>query len=325
MGSLRARPFGLPHAVFLTRADGPELDSHACRGQAAFLILRLVDLLGRYTDADAQGFVYQRAATARFCEELNEPGHPETALLRAILDSTTVTTSRVLLLDALRAYGEYLDDMGRPEEVSDARSTLVLVGRGSRDQRAALNVRLARCQLRVTAGHTSSAEGACRRVAADARRAGQAGLQLSALVTLSRTLRTSGRPAEAARDLWRGIKQDDPALTARVLLELADALREAGALVPAALAANSARSRASDRPSHDRAARTLLTISAEQGDEVGFARWWREVSPEVDPGEGSHLREVLRTASVTHSRAPASLDPSLGAIAQWLETLAGQC
>src|SRR2546428_546581 len=67
---------GLAHVVFLERA-ARDLDSSGSKyGQAAFLVLRLVNLLASEPRPGASDdlFGYQTAATGRYCEEQLEPG-----------------------------------------------------------------------------------------------------------------------------------------------------------------------------------------------------------------------------------------------------------
>src|SRR5260370_21670453 len=72
----------LPHAVFLERMAGaPSASSSEARlGRAAFVALRLVDLLGHDREAlHAGAFHYQHVATERACPDLpadrTEPHH----------------------------------------------------------------------------------------------------------------------------------------------------------------------------------------------------------------------------------------------------------
>jgi len=81
---------GLSHVVFLERA-ARELDSAQSRfGQAAFLVLRLVDLLGASQTATHGDdlFGYQAAATGRYCHEQLEPG-PQTDRLLDLVSSAS--------------------------------------------------------------------------------------------------------------------------------------------------------------------------------------------------------------------------------------------
>src|SRR5437763_754635 len=106
----------LPDAVFLQRmADGS--------GQAAFIVLRLVDLLGpEHATLHPDAFHYQYVATARCCREL-PPGATETSHLLGLVRSTADAfrqQSAGLVLPALFAYAHYLAVVlstgGRPAE-----------------------------------------------------------------------------------------------------------------------------------------------------------------------------------------------------------------
>src|SRR5438874_12373683 len=84
-----AQHAGLPHAVFLHRLAG-ESPSSALEprlGRAAFVALRLVDLLGpEYTTLHPDAFHYQHVATARCCRDL-PPGTTETSHLVGLVRS----------------------------------------------------------------------------------------------------------------------------------------------------------------------------------------------------------------------------------------------
>src|SRR2546422_3297511 len=71
---------GLPHAVFLHRMAGGVLPSavEPRLGRAAFVALRLVDLLGsEHATLHPDAFRYQYVATLRCCRDL-PPGSTET-------------------------------------------------------------------------------------------------------------------------------------------------------------------------------------------------------------------------------------------------------
>src|SRR2546430_17634229 len=82
-----AQHAGLPHAVFLHRLAG-ESPSSALEprlGRAAFVALRLVDLLGpEYTTLHPDAFHYQHVATARCCRD-PPPGATEAGHLVALV------------------------------------------------------------------------------------------------------------------------------------------------------------------------------------------------------------------------------------------------
>src|SRR5438105_3794435 len=116
-----AQHAGLPHAVFLHRLAG-ESPSSALEprlGRAAFVALRLVDLLGpEYTTLHPDAFHYQHVATARCCRDL-PPGTTETSHLVGLVQGTHDAFEQGsvgLVLPALFAYAHYLEDEVRLEE-----------------------------------------------------------------------------------------------------------------------------------------------------------------------------------------------------------------
>jgi len=124
---------GLPHSVFLRRLAGARAatSADARLGNAAFLALRLVDLLGPGRGpAHADVFRYQHAATERVCRELpndcTETGHL-TGLVRATADAFQEQDVRVVA-PALLAYAYFLEDELRLDEALDALETLHRVG-----------------------------------------------------------------------------------------------------------------------------------------------------------------------------------------------------
>src|SRR2546422_3251157 len=128
-----AQHAGLPHAVFLHRLAG-ESPSSALEprlGRAAFVALRLVDLLGpQYTTLHPDAFHYQHVATARCCRDL-PPGATETSHLVGLVHGTHDAFEQGsigLVLPALFAYAHYLEDEMRLEEALDVLDTLLRGG-----------------------------------------------------------------------------------------------------------------------------------------------------------------------------------------------------
>src|SRR3989441_7176727 len=123
----------LPHAVFLSRLASAT-DSNAVEvrlGQAAFLTLRLVDLLSRdHEPPHPDAFMYQHLATERFCRDL-QCGGPEEAHLKGLV-GTAAHAYRLgdarLVAPALLAYALYLEDGARYEEALDVLETTLQVG-----------------------------------------------------------------------------------------------------------------------------------------------------------------------------------------------------
>src|SRR6266511_1174836 len=123
----------LPHAIFLQRiaAESSALTLEARLGQAAFLALRLVDLLAADGEPVSQdAFRYQAVATERFCPELrdaaNEGAHLP-GLVASVDDARRLGDVR-LLAPALLAYAHFLEDELRLEEALDVLASLVQVG-----------------------------------------------------------------------------------------------------------------------------------------------------------------------------------------------------
>src|SRR5438034_9462200 len=104
---------GLPHAVFLHRLAG-ESESSALEprlGRAAFVTLRLVDLLGpEHSTLHPDAFHYQYVATVRCCRDL-PPGSTETSHLLGLVRGTAEAfwqQRAALALTALCASAPYL-------------------------------------------------------------------------------------------------------------------------------------------------------------------------------------------------------------------------
>lgn len=122
------RPAGLLHVVFLERAVQSPETTPAGFGKAAFLVLRLVDLVaevrGRATGTELFG--YQAAATSRFCTDHLEPG-PSTDLLIEVVGAATYAHRRQdpgLLAPAMIALADGLQGLACYEEALDVLHTL---------------------------------------------------------------------------------------------------------------------------------------------------------------------------------------------------------
>jgi tetratricopeptide (TPR) repeat protein len=150
------RPLSLPHAVFLERASlHPPTSAAVRQGQGAFLVLRLLDLLGPNPPVAVteDAFRYQWAATDRYCRELNV-GEAETThlqgLVRAGQDAHSADDVRVLA-PGLLAYAHYLEDEGHYDEAADVVQTTITVGgeRLGAADRIAAQLRLGRVRRKV--------------------------------------------------------------------------------------------------------------------------------------------------------------------------------
>src|SRR3989442_11063258 len=147
-----AQRVGLPHAVFLHRmAGGSEPSTLEPRlGRAAFVALRLVDLLGpEHPTLHPDAFHYQYVATARCCRDL-PPGATETSHLLGLVRGTADAFeqgSAGLVLPALFAYAHFLEDEMRLEEALDVLDTLPQGGGEKLPPTDAVGARLRRARV----------------------------------------------------------------------------------------------------------------------------------------------------------------------------------
>lgn len=133
MFDVTARPGGLQHVVFLERAVRDPEATPVGFGKAAFLVLRLVDLVGAARPAATRDemFGYQAAATSRFCAEHLEPG-PSTDLLLDLVRAATYAHRRQdsgLVGPAMIALSDGLEAIACYEEALDVLRTLERVAR----------------------------------------------------------------------------------------------------------------------------------------------------------------------------------------------------
>jgi len=100
-------------------------------GQAAFLVLRLVDLLYPSQSTGAPDvFLYQASATERYTRELDVDS-PEKAHLLAIVKGARdafATQKVALLIPSLFAYGHFLEETSHYQEALDVLQTLLTLG-----------------------------------------------------------------------------------------------------------------------------------------------------------------------------------------------------
>jgi tetratricopeptide (TPR) repeat protein len=145
------------HAAFLERLAGASspASARARHSQAAFVTLRLVDLLAPEREPPPAAFQYQLAATERCCRDLpcdsTETAHVA-GLLLAATDAYT-TQDVPLVVPALLAYAHYLEDELRLPEALDVLETAVRVGGDAlrTGDRVATGLRLARVLRKLNA------------------------------------------------------------------------------------------------------------------------------------------------------------------------------
>jgi len=100
-------------------------------GQAAFLVLRLVDLLLPSQSGSAPDvFLYQASATERYTRELDVDSVEKAHLLALIKGARDAfaTQKPALLAPSLFAYGHFLEETSRYHEALDVFETLLTVG-----------------------------------------------------------------------------------------------------------------------------------------------------------------------------------------------------
>lgn len=194
---------GLSHVVFLERA-AREVDSSQSKfGQAAFLVLRLVDLLAAGQPEPSQGdlFGYQAAATGRYCEENLEPG-PQTEQLLEIIRAASYAHRRHQpghIAPSLLALSRSLHEETRSAEASDVLDTLERVARVSMDAQAAIAAAFLRGRVERENSRFDSADVAYERAGVLALAAGDRVKVLFSRIGRAHVLWGRGNLAEAER------------------------------------------------------------------------------------------------------------------------------
>src|SRR5437016_13287699 len=201
-----AQHAGLPHAVFLHRLAG-ESPSSALEprlGGAAFVALRLVDLLGpEYTTLHPDAFHYQHVATARCCRDL-PPGTTETSHLLGLVHGTHDAFEQGsvgLVLPALVGYAHYLEDEMRLEEALDVLDTLLQVGGAQLTPADAVGAQLRRARVYRKLNEFDAAERSYAEGGALAASIGDTHSELLSRIGRVQAVRGRGNLGEAERSL----------------------------------------------------------------------------------------------------------------------------
>src|SRR6266540_4621644 len=193
---------GLPHAVFLHRVAGVAQPSalEPRLGRAAFVALRLVDLLGpEHPTVHPDAFHYQYVATERCCRDLPS-GCTETSHLVGLVRGTGDAfqqRSAGLVLPALFAYAHYLEDEMRLEEALDVLDTLLLVGGAKLPAPDAVGARLRRARVYRKLNAFDAAEQSYSEGGALAAAIGDTHSELLSRIGRADTLRGRGNLVEA--------------------------------------------------------------------------------------------------------------------------------
>jgi tetratricopeptide (TPR) repeat protein len=193
---------GLPHAVFLHRMAGASSPSalEPRLGRAAFVALRLVDLLGpEHATLHPDAFHYQYVATVRCCRDL-PPGSTETSHLLGLVRGTGDAfkqRSAGLVLPALFAYAHYLEDEMRLEEALDVLDTLLQVGGAELPPADGVGAQLRRARVYRKLNEFDAAEQSYAEGGALAAAIGDTHSELLSRIGRADTLRGRGNLVEA--------------------------------------------------------------------------------------------------------------------------------
>ena len=209
----------LSHAVFLERMAGaPRASSSEARlGRAAFVALRLVDLLAHDREAlHPDAFHYQHVATERACRDL-PADRTETTHLVGLVRSTAEAfqvNRTSLVLPALFAYAHFLEDEMRLEQGLDVLDTMGHIGGGKLSSADATAMRLRTARLLRKLNQFDAAERSYEEAVALATVIGDTHSELLSRIGRGYVLTARGNLAEAERAL-RGVSTDAQALEDR--------------------------------------------------------------------------------------------------------------
>ena len=228
---------GLPHAVFLHRLAGASSPSalEPRLGRAAFVALRLVDLLGpEHATLHPDAFHYQYVATVRCCRDL-PPGSTEASHLLGLVRGTGDAfqqQSAGLVLPALFAYAHYLEDEMRLGEALDVLDTLLQIGGAQLPPADAVGAQLRRARVYRKLNEFDAAEQSYAEGGAMAAAIGDTHSELLSRIGRAQALRGRGNLVDAERS-YREILADAERLTdkdaqARTHQELAVVLSTRG-------------------------------------------------------------------------------------------------
>ena len=204
---------GLQHVVFLERAvQDPDAMPEGF-GKAAFLVLRLVDLIGAAGRPATRNemFGYQAAATGRYCTDNLDPG-PTTELLLELVRSATYAHRRqdpALVAPAMIALAAGLDGMACYEESLDVLRTLERVARSELRPADAIAAALRIARVERELGRFDLAEAGYRRAGELGAASQNTDAVLRGRLGRANVLRLRGNLVEAER-LSRSVLADAP-------------------------------------------------------------------------------------------------------------------
>lgn len=203
MADVQSMGLGFSHVVFLERAAREQDSTQSKFGQAAFLVLRLIDLLGAEQTPNTHDdlFVYQAAATGRYCEENLEPGS-QTELLLDVVRAASYAHRRqqpAHIATSLLALARWLQESSRPAEASDVLFTLERVAGSVLEPRFAIAAAFLRGRVERESDRFDAAAAAYERAGTLALAAGDSAQVLFSKIGRANVLWGRGNLAEAER------------------------------------------------------------------------------------------------------------------------------
>jgi tetratricopeptide (TPR) repeat protein len=217
-------PIGLPHVVFLERAARETDVSHGRFGQAAFLVLRLVDLLSDAHDPGPNDdlFGYQAAATGRYCSEQLEPGAPAACLQEVVRSASYAHRRRApaLIAPAMLALAASLETGASYLEALDVLATLDRVAAAGIVAAHAVSVALQSGRVHRRLARFDEADAAYERAATLASESGDADSVLLSRLGRANVFWGRGNLAEAER--WNREALRDAQASTRAVQALAE-------------------------------------------------------------------------------------------------------
>ena len=203
MADVQSLAPGLSHIVFLERAAREHDSAQSRFGQAAFLVLRLVDLLGgRQTAPNGDDlFGYQAAATARYCQEQLEPG-PQTDRLVDLVSTASYARRRDdpgLIAPVMFDLARDLIIAGRFDEALDVLTTFEGAAGARLEPSAAITAAMLAGRAMRHAARFDEADAAYRRAGALAAAIGDRRMEAFSRVGCAIVLHWKGNLAAAER------------------------------------------------------------------------------------------------------------------------------
>jgi tetratricopeptide (TPR) repeat protein len=196
-------PIGLPHVVFLERAAREIDSSPGTFGQAAFLVLRLVDLLAAADEPGSNDdlFGYQASATGRYCTEQLEPGAAAECLQELVRNASYAHRRRApgLIAPAMLALATHLDDASHYPEALDVVATLERTAGPGLGVPHAISAALLTGRIERKLSHFDAAEATYARAGELATAAGDTASALLSRLGRANALWGRGNLAEAER------------------------------------------------------------------------------------------------------------------------------